>query len=210
MGAVYEGFQREMDGWRRKYAHQPRQEMLQLFLVALEREEIVATGYREAAITRRLKSMPLPPEVKDVIRHALLWVWKDEEMHAVYIRGVILQLGSLRMRFQARLRQLAGAIGGWSGSVRQHARWSDASLSRALATFNTWAGSLLGKVPADVREHLQYGPFRRFCLFNVDAEDTARLCWERLLELASDQPGLPSELPLDFWRILTDEERHGR
>src|SRR5207249_9178430 len=132
----------------------------------------------------------------------------DQEMHAVYIRGVILQLGSMRLRFLARLRQLAGAIGGWSGSVRQHARWSEAPLSRALATFNTWAGSLLGKVPADVREHLQYGSFRRFCLFNIDAELTAWLCWERLLELATDQHDLPGELPLDFWRIMTDEDRH--
>src|SRR5262249_28737801 len=159
MGAVYEGFQREMDAWRRQYAGQPRREMLHLFLLALEREEIVATGYREAAITRRLKSMPLPPEVREVIRHALLWVWKDEEMHAVYIRGILLNVGNLRLRLQARLRQLAGAVGGWSGSVRQHARWSEAPLSRTLATLNTWAGSLLGKVPSDVREHLRYGPF---------------------------------------------------
>jgi uncharacterized protein (DUF362 family) len=210
MGTVYEGFLREMEAWRRKYAGHPHQEMLHLFLLALEREEIVATGYRETAIMRRLQTMSLPPEVKEVIRHALLWVWKDEEMHAVYIRGVILRLGSLRMRFQARLRQLAGAIGGWSGSIRQHARWSEAPLSRALATFNTWAGALLGKVPADVREHLRYGSFRRFCLFNIDAEQTAALCWERLLELATDQPDLPRELPLDFWRIKTDEDRHGR
>src|SRR6266536_1819827 len=106
--------------------------------------------------------MPLPPEAREVIRHALLWAWKDEEMHAVYIRGAILRLGSPWLRVRAWLRQFAGAIGGWSGSIRQHARWTQAPLSRALATFNTWAGTLLGQVPADVRQHLQYGPFRNF------------------------------------------------
>jgi Domain of unknown function (DUF362) len=210
MGAVYEAFKRELTVWRQRYAERPRQEMIRLFLMALEREEIVATGYRETAITLRLGTMPLAPEVKEIIRHALLWVWKDEEMHAVYIRGIILKLGSRRLRFLARMHQLAGAIGGWSGSVRQHARWSQAPLSRALATLNTWAGSLLGKVPADVREHLQYGPFRRFCLFNIDAEQTAWLCWQRLLELAAEQPGLPPEVLADFWRIMTDEDRHRR
>ncbi len=210
MGAVYEAFERELADWRRRYAGRSHEEMRRLFLLALEREEIVAVGYRESAITRRLQSMPLPPEVREVIRHALLWVWKDEEMHAVYIRGAILRLGSTRLRLLAWLHQFAGAIGGWSGSVRQHARWSEAPLSRALATVNTWAGMLLGKVPRDVREHLRYGPFRRFCLFNVDAEKTAWLCWERLVELAAELPGLPPELVADFWRIMTDEDRHGR
>src|SRR5207249_4645218 len=74
----------------------------------------------------------------------------------------------------------------------------------------TWVGSLLGKIPPDVREHLRYGPFRRFCLFNVDAEKTAWLCWERLFELAAEVPGLPGALLADFWRIMTDENRHGR
>src|SRR5438445_6527398 len=30
----------------------------------------------------------------------------------------------------------------------------------------------------------KYGSFREFCVFNVDAEKTARLCWGRLIELA--------------------------
>jgi hypothetical protein len=210
MGAVYEEFERELAGWRRRYAGQPRQEMIRLFLLALEREELVSVGYREAAIARRLQSMPLDLAVRDLIRHALLWVWKDEEMHAVYIRGAILQLGSLRLRLTALIRQFAGAVGGWSASVRHHARWSQAPLSRALATLNTWVGGLLGKVPADVRRHLNYGPFRNFCLFNVDAEQTAWLCWHRLTELASADPQIAPHLTDDFRRIAADEERHGR
>src|SRR5262249_37223437 len=194
MGAVYDEFVLELAGWRRRYAGRPREEMVRLFLLALEREEIVAVGYREAAIARRLAAMPLAPEVRDLIRHALLWVWKDEEMHALYIRGALRHLGTLRLRLMARLRQMAGAVGGWSTSVRHHARWREAPLARALATLNTWAGSLLGKIPADVRRHLRYGPFRDFCLFNVDAEQTAWLCWGRIAELAEAQPGVDSRL----------------
>ena len=210
MGAVYEEFQRQLATWRRRYADQPRQEMIQLFLLALEREELVSVGYRETAIARRLQTMPLPLEVRDLIHHALLWVWKDEEMHAVYIRGVLLKLGSLRLRCQALVRQAAGAVGGWSASVRQHARWSQAPLARTLATILTRLGGLVGKVPRDVREHLRFGPFRNFCLFNVDAEDTAQLCWDRLVELAVQVPDLSAALCEDFRHISADERRHGQ
>jgi uncharacterized protein (DUF362 family) len=210
MGAVYDEFKRELATWKDQYAGQPRREMIRLFLLALEREELVSVGYRETAIVRRLNVMPLTPAIREIIRHALLWVWKDEEMHAIYIRGAILKLGSFRLRITAFVRQLAGAVGGWSASVRHHARWSEAPLSRALATCNTWAGSLLGKVPADVREHLRYGPFRRFCHFNIDAERTALLCWSRLLELAESQPEVTPHLVDDFRRIMTDEDRHGQ
>jgi hypothetical protein len=210
MGAVYEEFERELAARKRRYAGRPRQEMIQLFLLALEREELVSVGYRETAIARRLQTMPLSAEVRDLIRHALLWVWKDEEMHAIYIRGVLLKLGSLRLRLLAFVRQMAGAIGGWSASVQHHARWSEAPLSRALAMTLTRLGSLLGKVPRDVREHLRYGPFRNFCLFNVDAEDTAQLCWQRLVDLSRQLPVRDATLLEDFLHICADEERHGR
>jgi hypothetical protein len=210
MGAVYEEFQRDLAAWQTRYAGRPRQEMIHLFLLALEREELVSLAYREAAIVRRLADMPLSPEVRDLIHHALIWVWKDEEMHSIYIRGAILKIGSLSLKVTAFLRQFAGAIGGWSSSVQQHARWGQAPLSRTLAAVNTWVGSLLGKVPRDVKQHLRYGPFRDFCLFNIDAEDTARVCWQRLVELASSQPGVSPHLVEDFRHIRDDEERHGR
>jgi uncharacterized protein (DUF362 family) len=210
MGAVYEEFERELAAWQRRYAGQPRREMLQLFLLALEREELVSVGYREAAIVRRLATMPLSAEVRDLIHHALVWVWKDEEMHAIYMRGVLLQFGSRRLRLAALARQMAGAVGGWSASVQHHARWSDAPFSRACAGALTRLGSVLGKVPRDVREHLRYGPFRNFCLFNVDAEDTAELCWQRLVDLAAAVPDLPPGLADAFQRIRDDERRHAR
>ncbi len=209
-GAVFEEFQRDLARLGRKYASRPRQEMLRLFLLALEREELVSVGYRESLMATRLKSMPLRDDIREVIRHALVWIWKDEEMHSIYIRGAIFKIGNARLRSQAFLMQAAGGLAGWASSILQHTRWSQAPLSRALAALIKATGSFFGKVPKDVRRHLQYGPFRNFCHFNVDAEKTAWLCWSRLVELARGQPGLGTESIDDFQRVVEDEDRHKR
>jgi len=210
MGAVYDDFERTLEASRRRHARDPRREMTELCLLAMEREEIVSVAYREEVILQRLASMPVPAPVKDFIHHALVWAWKDEEMHAIYVRGTLLRLGRPGLRALTFLRQTAGALGGWATSIRQHVRWADAPLARACAGGVTWAGTLAGQVPADVRKHLQYGPFRDFCLFNVDAERTAWLCWTRLAELAAKVPGLPATLGDDFRRVQADEARHQR
>lgn len=208
MGSVYDQFQAELAIWDTKYAGRPRRQMIRLFLLALEREEIVSVGYREDLIALRLKAMPISEAEREIIRHALLWTWKDEEMHAIYIRGAIFKIGNFHLRARAFLSQLAGALGGWSTSVRQHVRWSDAPLSRVVATLVTWTGLITGKVPKAVRQHLRYRSFREFCLFNVDAEKTAWLCWQRLIELTSEQPFMLPSLIDDFRRIMEDEDRH--
>jgi len=210
VGAVYDEFVRELAGWERRYADQPRTLLVRLFLLALEREEIVSIAYRESLISARLARMPLAPEVRELIRHALLWAWKDEEMHALYIRGAILKLGNRRLRMQAFLKQAAGAVAGWSSSAQQHVPWSQAPLARSFAALVVRAGVLTGQVPRDVRQYLQYGPFRDFALFNVEAEKTAWLCWSRIAELAAAQPDLTPALIGDFRRVHEDEDRHRR
>ncbi|HKO97547.1 MAG TPA: DUF362 domain-containing protein [Pyrinomonadaceae bacterium] len=210
MGTIYEEFEAELAGLSTAYAGRPRRLMLRLFLLALEREEIVSVAYREDLIAVHLRAMPISELEREIIRNALLWTWKDEEMHAIYIRGAIFKVGNLPLRTRALFSQVAGALGGWSTSVRQHVRWSDAPLSRATATLITWMGFITGKVPHNVRQHVQYRSFRDFCLFNVDAEKTAWLCWKRLIELASDQPFMLPSLIDDFRRIMEDEDRHRR
>src|SRR5947208_1161772 len=133
MGQVYEACERQLAAWRQRYAGQPRREALRLLLLAMEREEIVSIAYREAMIAQRLKRMQVPEEARQIIRHALIWAWKDEEMHAVYLRGALLRLGSPILRVQAHGRQVAGAIAGWCSAVQQHVRWADAPLARATA-----------------------------------------------------------------------------
>jgi len=208
LGAVYDEFVRELEGLRLKHSGQPRREMIFLCLLSLEREEIVSVAYREEVFLRRLAAMPIPQEVRDLIHHALVWAWKDEEMHAIYIRGTLLKLGGPLLRAQTFARQFAGAVGGWSSSVRQHLRWSEAPFSRALATVITWGGIATGKVPRDVKQHLDYGSFRDFCFFNIDAEKTAWLCWRRLAELAVSQPDISAQMHADFQRVQDDEARH--
>ena len=208
MGAIYEEFDRQLESWRKQYAGQPRREMIQLCLLALEREELVSVAYREDLIAKRLASMPVDKRVREIVRHALVWAWKDEEMHAIYIRGLILKLGSRRLR-------------AWPMPGRWRARSADGRapcastcagamrLFRApLASAITWSGYLLGQVPPEVRHYLKYGSFREFCTFNVDAEQTARLCWRRLTRIGAagfrDRPSIIE----DFRRVEADELRH--
>jgi uncharacterized protein (DUF362 family) len=208
LGAVFEQFAEELKVWEAKYAGRPRDELIGLCLMALEREELVSVGYREELMTRRLAAMPLSPAVRELMRHALIWAWRDEEMHTIYIRGALLKYGGLVLRMKAFAQQMGGLVGGWAGSVRQHVPWSKAPVSRAGATFVTWLGALTGKVPEDVRKYLNYGPFREFCVFNIDAEKTASLCYERMIVLAREAPELGRELAEDFVKVRDDEERH--
>lgn len=95
--------------------------------------------------------MPIPDDIRELIKHALVWAWKDEEMHAIYIRGALFKLGSWPLRTRAFARQVAGAVGGWSASIQQHVPWSTVPVSRAAAALLTSLGSLSGKIPRDVK-----------------------------------------------------------
>jgi len=210
MGALVEDFERELDSWVARDAGRPRRTMIRLLLLALEREELVSVAYREAAIVNRLRAMPLDDATRDLIRHAMIWAWKDEEMHATYLRGAIFRMNDRALTAHSFLRQAAGAVGGWAASVRQHVRWRDAPLSRTLATGFAGLGALAGQVPREVRKYLRYRPFRDFCLFNVEAEHTAQLCYERMVQIAPEVPEIPPVLADDFRRVCTDEESHRR
>src|SRR5262249_44481020 len=98
MSAIYEEFERELERLRAQNATTPRRELKSLFLMALEREEIVTIAYREESIAARLATMPISDEIRELIRHALVWAWKDEEMHAIYIRGAIFRSGGFMLR----------------------------------------------------------------------------------------------------------------
>ena len=207
---VYDELEKTLAGWRARYATRPQAEILRLLLMALEREQVVTVGYREAAIRQRLDVMPIAQDVRDLVRQALLWTWQDEEMHAVYVRGALLRLGRRGVTAQAVVRQIAGAIGGWAGAVRQHLPWSRAPFVRLVASGITAIGIMCGVVPQAVRRHLRYGPFCDFCRFNVEAERTAALCFERLNELLTAHGGFPPRMLDDLRRVHQDEARHER
>src|SRR5512135_3126574 len=75
LGVIYEQFERELAAWRCRDAGRPRREMVRLLLLGLQREEIVAVGYRETMIARRLETMPIGPQLRELIQHALTWAW---------------------------------------------------------------------------------------------------------------------------------------
>jgi len=210
MGVVYEEFERELSVWGRRYAGRPSQEIIRLFLLALEREQIVSIAYSEDVLNRRLCSLMVPDEAREIFHSALVWAWRDEAMHAIYVRGALMKQRNLVLQLRAFFQQSAGAIGGWAASVRQHLQWTDAPISSLLAAAVTWTGYLTGKVPASVRKHLDYASFRDFCLYNVDAEQTASLCFKRLGELATHQGTFDNTTIQDFDHIREDEERHRR
>lgn len=210
VSAVYDEFAENLARWSRRYAGQPQREMLRLLFLGLEREEVVSVGYRETLIAQRLETMPLTKEVKDLILHALVWAWKDEQMHAIYLRGAILRYGDRRLRIWAFARQMIGFLGGWAGSVRQHRRWRDAPISHTVASLITALGGIAGVIPRDVREYLRFRPFRDFCIFNIDAEKTAALCYERMIALLPALENVPPRLGSELERVWEDEKSHTR
>src|SRR5262249_1391579 len=210
MGAVYKEFERELRVWDQKYSGRPAQEMIRLSLLALEREQIVSIAYSEDVLNHRLGSLRVPDEGREIFRSALVWAWRDEAMHAIYIRGALVKQRNAALQIQALVQQFAGVVGGWASSVRQHLRWFDAPLSSSLAAAVTWTGYLTGKVPASVRNYLEYSSFRDFCVYNVDAERTASLCFKRLGELAKGTGAPVGTTIEELDRMREDEERHQR
>jgi uncharacterized protein (DUF362 family) len=193
---------------RHRYRSQPETEMKHLLLLALEREEIVAVGYRDTMVQRRLARMPLTEEVKEIIRHAMIWIWQDEAMHVVYARGTIVQLKQRLLSMRAALREIQGILGGWSSSLEQHVTFREAPIARSVSRSIVLLGRLTGAVPREVRDYLRLRPFRDYCLFNVAAERTASLVYERMTELAQNELNLPQRTVNTLMRVRDDEYRH--
>jgi uncharacterized protein (DUF362 family) len=209
MGEVYDEFERELATLNARHAGKPADEMLALWMVSLEREQIVSVAYQSEIIAQRVDALPVPEEVRAVVRHALRWAWRDEEMHAIFVRGLLLRMRRPIVAARALAQQASGAVAGWVGSVRQHVRWRDAPLSRLVATLLAFAGRLLGKVSRTVSARLRYDSFRAFARFNIDAEKTAALAWRRLAEMAASS-GAPLETVAEYRRIEDDELRHAQ
>ena len=203
-GEIYAESARQLDQWRTRYRGRPDRERRRLWLLALEREQVVSIAYRESAIADRIARMPVSEEVRELLRHAMVWVWKDEEMHTAYIRGVVLHCGDPVLRAVAYGEQVVGAVSGWAAAVEQHTQFRDAPVSVAVASVLALGGRVTGKLTKALRSALEYGPFRQFCAFNIELERSAELCWARLVELAEGD--VQHE---EFAQVRDDEARHG-
>lgn len=182
-----------------------------IHLIGLEREQIVAVAYREDALRGRLTELAIDEVTRTVIRHALRWIWKEEEMHTTFVRGVLLRAGGPILRARAFFQQAAGAIAGWSSAVLQHVRWREAPLSRFWAHLLTFFGWLAGKVPRAAVRSLRHLTFRDYCRFSIAAEATAAMCWHRVAALVErpDAPAAMRGLGKYYARMASDEDHHG-
>ena len=196
-----------LDSLQRRFGASPDDHLRALYLLALEREQIVAVSYDEEILGRRIRALEVDEETRDILHHALRWVWKEEQMHAMYIRGALLQVGGPLDKLGAVTHQLAGAIGGWSTAVLHHCRWREAPLSRMLATTITGVASVVGKLPKSVKNELRYVTFSDYCGFAAAAEVTAVICWQRIAELAVEH-GYDERLATAFARMSADENSH--
>jgi len=208
MGELFDEFQATLDGLEARYRSRPRLEITRLLLLALEREQLVSVAYREEVLGRRLDELAIPEGVRELFRQSLVWAWKDEEMHAVFTRGLLVKVAGPWTRLGALAGQIAGSIGGWASAEQQHVRWRRAPVSASLARLVTLVGRLAGKVPRGVRGELRLSSLRSFAALQVDAERTAAACWRRLARLALDYPGLDERTRGEFERMAGDEDRH--
>ena len=132
-------------------------------------------------------------------------------MHAIYIRGAILRLGSRSLQARAYLSRWPGAVGGWSSSVQQHVRWRQAPLARACADADrrgrdrspgrsrATSASTSATAPSATSACSTSTPSR-------PPGSAATACWS----WPPKCPTCPPALVDDFRRVRDDEDRHAR
>jgi uncharacterized protein (DUF362 family) len=192
-----------LDAWKIEYAGRPDAERQQLWLLALEREQIVAVAYREEAVAGRVDALDLDAAVRALVRQTLVWIWKDEELHAEYLRGLLLRRPGLASAVVVYGRQIQGALSGWVSATEHHLDARAAPLRTGAAGLLVAAASATGRIPPALKSELRYQTFQRYCIVNVALEATAELAYHRLIELAQDV-----EERAAFERIRDDEARH--
>jgi len=191
---------------RVKFEGNPAGEYRRLARLALEREQLVSYAYREDILGRRLEQLVAPTEIIAVLQHAFTQVWRDEEAHTALIRGTLIGgeavPGGLGLTM---IEHTSGLLAGWSSALKHHVPRSSAPLRSVLVDGLAQAARLVGKLSPDLRAELKHKSFRDFCIYNVDAEETAELCWDRLVELETELGGPNAEV---FGRIGREEREH--
>lgn len=194
---------RLLDGWNARYADRPQLERQRLLLLALEREQIVAVAYREEAVAGRVAALDIGEDARDLVRQTLIWTWKDEQLHAEYLRGELLRAPGLFSTAVVYGRQVQGALSGWTSATSNLRDARTTPFRAGAAGILVAAAGLTGQIPPVLRHELRYQTFHRYCQLNIALEASAELAYRRLVELSND----PVERgTMD--RIREDEARH--
>ena len=186
-----------------RYAGRPAAELRRLVLLSLEREQIVAVAYREEAVAGRVAGLDIDKDAKDLVRQALVWIWKDEQLHAEYIRGALLRAKGAAAKVIVYGRQLQGALSGWTSATSNHRDPRTAPFRAGAAGALVVLGRVSGQVPAVLQRELHFQTFRHYCRLNVALEASAERAYRRVVELCDD----PAERAA-FEAIRLDEARH--
>jgi pimeloyl-ACP methyl ester carboxylesterase/uncharacterized protein (DUF362 family) len=211
VNAIVAEFEADLLQVAREFAGRPEQEIRHLWQVALERESLVAVAYRRDIIGTRLATMPVSDRIRTLVGRAIRWAWRDEEMHALWMRGILLREGHRGERIRAWRSMVEGRVAGWTSSRQSHYRWTQAPLKRAVAEVLEVGGRVTGRIPDSVANDLHFQSFSDYCQFNVGAERTAELAWRRMSAIAQDPAAKVSDEDTEaFARIAEDEVRHGR
>ena len=189
--------------WRRECADRPGAERSRLLLLALEREQIVAVAYREEAVAGRVAELDVGDQARALIRQTLVWIWKDEQLHAEFTRGLLLEAGGLASSLVVYGRQVQGALSGWTSSTATNRMARSAPLRTGAAGVLVAAAKAARRMPAALARELRYQTFHKYCALNVALESSAEFAYRRLVEVARSE-----EERVAFDRIRADEARH--
>jgi hypothetical protein len=201
--AVLDDVRAMLGRWRLQFAGQPDAERERLLLLALEREQIVAVAYREEAVAGRVAELDVGPAARALIRQTLMWIWKDEQLHFEFMRGLLLESGGLTPALVVYGRAVQGTLSGWTSATATGRRARSAPLRTGAAGALIAAAGASHRMPPELARELRYQTFRRYCALNVALEASAEFAYRRLVEVARS-----AQERLAFDRIREDEARH--
>ncbi|MGH3212010.1 MAG: hypothetical protein ACRDNO_30050 [Trebonia sp.] len=193
----------QLSRWRRECAGRPEAERSRL-LLALEREQIVAVAYREEAVAARAAELDVGDQARALIRQTLVWIWKDEQLHAEFTRGLLLEACGLASSLVVYGRQVQGALSGWTSATATNRMVRSAPLRTGAAGVLVAAAKAARRMPPALAEELRYQTFHKYCALNVALEASAEFAYRRLVEVARSV-----EERAAFDRIRADEARRG-
>src|SRR5579872_5559811 len=152
-----------LDDCTRRHPTRPDLQLRRILLLGLEREQVVTVAYRDDVVGARVADLPVPPEVRRIVRHCLEWAWKDEGTHADFLRGWLLRTGHPEPAIVIFAHQIEGAISGWVTAVRQNDRPADAPARTAAAALLLAGAKLARRIPPLLAEELRASSFKRYC-----------------------------------------------
>ena len=201
--AVLDDVRAMLGRWRLQFAGRPDAERERLLLLALEREQIVAVAYREEAVAGRVAELDVGAPARALIHQTLMWIWKDEQLHFEFMRGLLLESGGLTSALVVYGRAVQGTLSGWTSATATGRQARSAPLRAGAAGALIAVAGAARRMPPELARELRYQTFRRYCTLNVALEASAEFAYRRLTEVARS-----AEERVAFDRIRDDEARH--